>query len=463
MFDNNFPIIPGYEIERQLKLNTVNGITVYKARSTIRQQTIILKVFSFNTVSHWYGSLELEHEAEILKSLLHEKIPCFLRTFIHEQHNVYVYQYCPGRRLVDYTKQLTRQQIQKIVKQLLNILIYLQDQPQPIIHSQIRPENILYNEATDEIFLLDFKQAQFLTNTDSEKASFVQEASVFQPPLSSKVNLSDDLYSVGILIIQLLTQLTNEQLANLPKDLSKVKAIPQNRIIWLNKLIDKNPQKRYQTAQLAMEAFIKANSEKVIAESIVEKVKAKKTPVVTKKISHAVHQFLKSVQKSDSYDTSQKPNQPDPFEQFLKEILSRARNQQKKEARNLHLYKKASFRNHQKPNLGLIIFALLPVLPIMMTTNPTQKTYVDYASFHFLERSPKIQKTFTQNALLPTLNNTTKIQNFGLFSLYSSSYSGVGEIKAIGVFGNFLTYSETIDRSKTKEKNSLSLKLVFWL
>lgn len=439
MFDNNFPAIPGYQIEKQLKIDTINGISIYKARSTARQQTVVLKVFSFNTVSHWNGSLELNHEAEILKSLSHEKIPCFVRTFFHEQHEVFIYEYCSGRRLVDYTKQLPKQKIQRILKQLLNILIYLQDQPQPIIHSKIRPENILYIEATDEIFLTDFRQAHFLTNSDSEKATLIQEYSVFQPPISSKVNLSDDLYSVGILIIQLLTQLKTDELANLPKDLGKLKAIPQNWVVWLNKLIDKNPKKRYQTAQLALEAFNEANSAPV-AEPIAEKVKSKKTPLTPK-------------------TKNQKPDRSSTLDQFLKEIVNSHQNAQqtqtfgKKQAqRNVEIYRKTVFKNKGKPDFRRIVALSLSVLPIMITTNPRQEAYLEYASGQFLERSPQIQNTFTKNALKSTIKITTQQQSFGIFSIYQTSSKEIGEMRTIGAFGNFISYSEIIDHIKSPKK-----------
>ncbi|MEG3435873.1 DUF4359 domain-containing protein [Pannus brasiliensis CCIBt3594] len=98
---------------------------------------------------------------------------------------------------------------------------------------------------------------------------------------------------------------------------------------------------------------------------------------------------------------------------------------------------------------------------VMGATNPGQATYTEYASEHLLDKAgkvacervslcdatkdmPVIAKNMLKNQILkPAIEASTRQQNLGVFSLYTTEVPGVATIKTLGVFGNFFTFSES--------------------
>ncbi|MCU0534651.1 MAG: DUF4359 domain-containing protein [Hydrococcus sp. Prado102] len=98
--------------------------------------------------------------------------------------------------------------------------------------------------------------------------------------------------------------------------------------------------------------------------------------------------------------------------------------------------------------------ALAGLAVIMGFTNPKQEAYNDYASQRLLTNAQKeICKEFNycrsseppniiKNTLIkPAISASTKQQNLGIFSIYTTELLGL-RTKTLGVFGNFLTYSD---------------------
>lgn len=107
---------------------------------------------------------------------------------------------------------------------------------------------------------------------------------------------------------------------------------------------------------------------------------------------------------------------------------------------------------------GGITVAILAV--VMGITNPKPEAYTEYASTKMMNKGekficesiggctqgkiPEMVRNTTKNTVLkPTISATTKRQNLILMSFYTTDSPGIGKMKAVGILGNFITYSES--------------------
>jgi eukaryotic-like serine/threonine-protein kinase len=122
----------------------------YKAVDVQQQTEVAIKVLSLRNMKDW-KTLELfEREAKILAQLDHVAIPHYIDFFqteiVNEETFCLVQAIAPGRSLHDWVTSghvFDESNLQHIAKQILEILIYLQTFTPPIIHRDIKPQNLL--------------------------------------------------------------------------------------------------------------------------------------------------------------------------------------------------------------------------------------------------------------------------------------------------------------------------------
>ena len=100
----------------------------------------------------------LRTEADILKNLHHQGLPQ-VYDYIQEQDHVYtVIDYVDGYDLDTYIRsgtKLPEPHLKRYLRQIADVLDYLHTQPTPVIHSDIKPGNIIINQHGNAI-LIDF-------------------------------------------------------------------------------------------------------------------------------------------------------------------------------------------------------------------------------------------------------------------------------------------------------------------
>lgn len=105
-----------------------------------------------------------KYEEDILKTLMHEAIPRFIRKIDDESLIGFVLEYKQGITLETMIFRqgyvFTRNEIYNIGKQLIDILKYLHGEG--VVHRDIRLPNILFND--NRIYLLDFGLARWMDN-----------------------------------------------------------------------------------------------------------------------------------------------------------------------------------------------------------------------------------------------------------------------------------------------------------
>lgn len=214
--------------------------------------------------SHFIGKINERGEADILKDLRNSFIPQ-VYDFIQMDDEVFtVIDYIDGNTLQDYIDAHVRFDEAQIIlwlRQLCEALNYLHTQNPPIIHSDIKPSNIMV-DANGNICLIDFN-ISFGENDEQRITGFsrnyaspeqISRAKLFTSGEDySKVELDarSDIFSLGASIYQAMT---------LQSVMSKIK---QKEPVWqtaiplpysdqlkeiIAKALDVNPKKRYQSA-----------------------------------------------------------------------------------------------------------------------------------------------------------------------------------------------------------------------
>lgn len=129
------------------------GIT-YKARHLRLQTYVVVKKIKDEIVNR----VNIRAEADILKNLKHAYLPR-VYDFIETEDGIYtVMDYIPGDNLEDAVNKhgpFNQNLVLKWANQLAEALAYLHSQNPPIIHSDIKPSNIMLTDRGD-ICLIDF-------------------------------------------------------------------------------------------------------------------------------------------------------------------------------------------------------------------------------------------------------------------------------------------------------------------
>src|SRR4029077_17880851 len=100
-------------------------------------------------VSGANGKAQLEHEAQVLSQLHHPNLPAFLSAFDERGHYYVVLGYIEGSDLTDYVRVVRQRneviplaQVMTWILSIADAVIFLHSQQPPIIHRDIKPDNI---------------------------------------------------------------------------------------------------------------------------------------------------------------------------------------------------------------------------------------------------------------------------------------------------------------------------------
>ncbi|MCI9102056.1 MAG: protein kinase [Lachnospiraceae bacterium] len=131
------------------------GGVVYRAFDSNLQNYVVVKQIKESASS----LLESRAEADILKGLKHENLPKVLDFFEAQGRVFTVIDFIEGVSLADGLKArgwFGQKEVLMWARQLSRALAYLHSQYPPIIHSDIKPGNIMWNGKTGKVCLIDF-------------------------------------------------------------------------------------------------------------------------------------------------------------------------------------------------------------------------------------------------------------------------------------------------------------------
>ena len=244
------------------KLGQGGSSITYAAIDNKTNERVAIKALSLSGLDDWKKIELFEREAKILQQLEHRCIPNYIDYFkIETEEDVSFYivqELAPGQSLAHLVSEgwiPDKRTVKNIAAQILKILVYLQQLTPPVIHRDIKPQNIIYQPDTGELFLVDFGAVQDVYH-HTKIGSTVVGTYGYMAPEQYRGNavLATDLYGLGC---SLLFLLTGESPAELPQkklkiDFSQSVNLKSKFANWIDKLIEPNIERRFPNAEAAL-------------------------------------------------------------------------------------------------------------------------------------------------------------------------------------------------------------------
>lgn len=203
-----------YEIHAVLGRGT--STTTYRAIDTETGQECSIKCLSFRKMTEWKTWELFEREAHILKNLAHPKIPRYLDFFIEETAQdvelFLVQEYVNGKSLAQLAqegKPFDEKEAVLIALKMCGVLEYLHHFSPPIIHRDIKPNNIILTP-DNRLFLIDFGavQARLMTSFSQASGATIVGTYGYMPmeQFEGRALPASDIYALGMTLLALLSR-----------------------------------------------------------------------------------------------------------------------------------------------------------------------------------------------------------------------------------------------------------------
>jgi tRNA A-37 threonylcarbamoyl transferase component Bud32 len=203
---NFIPLEPGqkvldetYTIERQLAFGGLSAIYLARKRD---QSRVVLKeaVVPQNENAELIAKSHqlLNREATMLSALSHEQIARVFDHFVDQGRHYLVLEYLPGQDLRALVKEDGAQKEAQVLVwavAMAKMLAYLHEQPEPIIHRDFTPDNLLL-KSDGTIVVIDFGAANFFLGT-ATGTMIGKQAYIAPEQLRGKATPQSDIYALG--------------------------------------------------------------------------------------------------------------------------------------------------------------------------------------------------------------------------------------------------------------------------
>lgn len=200
--------IRGYILEEILRTPSPSDYkfsTVYRARKD--SQRFLIKRFE---LSSQRAAGVFEREAELMTQLSHAHVQKLQASFREANAGWLVYEYFEGKTLQQLISEqgiLEESLIWQLLITLSSVILYLQSLPQPVIHGDIKPANILITP-DHHVVLLDFESAAYARSSDGELVHKTAVSPPYCPPeqlYHYRFNLTSDSYALGVTLLHAMT------------------------------------------------------------------------------------------------------------------------------------------------------------------------------------------------------------------------------------------------------------------
>ncbi|MEB3337633.1 MAG: serine/threonine-protein kinase [Leptolyngbyaceae bacterium] len=245
---------------RGFKSNRITWLAEDLSAIDPEQRQVVVKLLAFGGQVQWDDLKLFEREAQVLKTLHHQRIPQYRDFFSIDDRTLWfglVQQYIPGASLKDLLaqgKKFTENQVRKIAVEVLQILMYLHELNPAVLHRDIKPSNLVLCEK--KIYLVDFGAVQ--DRAAAEGATFTVVGTYGYAPMEQfggRAVPSSDLYALGATLIHLLTGTAP---ADLPQRDLRIQfrdraSISSSLADWIEELTEPVLERRLSTARQALE------------------------------------------------------------------------------------------------------------------------------------------------------------------------------------------------------------------
>lgn len=253
-----------YQIIKELGHNLEGGRFTYLAKRLTDNVDVAIKQFQFATGAGWDGYKAIEREIQSLQGLNHRGIPKYLDKFETANGYCLVTEYFPADTLA-VGRSFTPDEIKQIAVQLLEILVYLQERMPPVIHRDVKPENILVDHNLN-VYLIDFGFARVGSGSVAMSSANAGTFGFMAPEQIRNLKLTNasDLYGLGLTLICLIGAIRSTDIGNyidFSNQLDRSKIDPKLKgcsltfVKWLDQMVAPDPSKRFADAKVALDAL----------------------------------------------------------------------------------------------------------------------------------------------------------------------------------------------------------------
>jgi serine/threonine protein kinase len=259
-----------------------------------------LKFTSSNSSAFNKARELFEREAEVLLKLTesanNSHIPRFFAYFDENQQFYLVQEFIAGHTLSEELQQrsrLTEDEVLDLLEDVLETLQFIHSQG--IIHRDIKPDNLIRRERDNRIVLIDFGAVkEVVAQSKPQHRPTVIYTQGYAPPeqYQGQPQFNSDIYALGMTALEVLTGLETENLKD-PNE-GKVKwpsqiKINQQLAKIIEKMVDEDYKRRYQSASNVINAIKKIKSTQLVLPSINSVIS---TNIQSKKIPNLIPQWL---------------------------------------------------------------------------------------------------------------------------------------------------------------------------
>ena len=245
--------------------------TVYKAYDTIDDKIVAVKILKEEFLGNDDFIRRFKNESKAIAVLSHPNIVKVFDVSFGDRIQYIVMEYIDGITLKEYLKQrngaLTWKEVVHFATQVLSALDHAHSKG--IVHRDVKPQNIML-QADGSIKMMDFGIARF-SRAQSQTVSDKAIGSVhYISPEQAKGERTDartDIYSVGVMLYEMLSgrlpfdgdgavSIAIMQISEKPKPLAEIAPqTPAGLRQITEKAMEKDPDKRYQSAQEMLAAI----------------------------------------------------------------------------------------------------------------------------------------------------------------------------------------------------------------
>ncbi|WP_290579992.1 serine/threonine-protein kinase [Ketobacter sp.] len=262
--DLNKPVLGRYEIERELGRGAMG--VVYLGLDPKIARRVAIKTLSyreFDTAQLNVIKERFFREAEAAGRLNHPNIVTVYDVGEETDLAFIAMDYVEGKSLDRWVAEsalLPIREVYEIVAEVAEALAYAHQQN--IVHRDIKPGNIMYDQNSGQVKVADFGIARIVDDSKTKTGDMLGSPVYMSPEQlkGAKVTGASDVYSLGVTLYQLLTgalPFNGDSIANLAYQILNKKYISVRElrpelsagvVRVVNKALQKEPSKRYESA-----------------------------------------------------------------------------------------------------------------------------------------------------------------------------------------------------------------------
>jgi serine/threonine protein kinase len=223
---------------------------------------VVIKEFSMNVSKFEEFAKYTQKEGMVLAKLNHPQIPK-IHGFLEDRKNAKIYliqDFVEGknlRQILAERKKLEEDEAIIVLKDVLDILHYLHSFNPPLVHRDIKPENIIV-DPNGKAFLVDYGAVIEYQSDQRDREIIYTKGYAAPQQKQGYSSPSTDLYSLGIVAIEILTGLNPEKFKDEETgvvDYSVIKDLSVELRDFLMRMTKPSPADRFKNAAEAKSAL----------------------------------------------------------------------------------------------------------------------------------------------------------------------------------------------------------------